>query len=86
MFFGFFIFTRILFVACMVFVFGYIFGPFSKNKTLSVMARIATVLVVVLFISTNVLLFRYGRNNHNRWNNAPCHTGQVDTVSLGKKA
>jgi hypothetical protein len=51
---------RILFVACMVFIIGYVFGNFSKSKSLTMLSRIAAVLAIVLFISSNILLFRFG--------------------------
>ena len=51
---------RVLFAACMVFVIGYVFGSFSKNPTLTSITRVAAVLAVVLFISSNILSFRTG--------------------------
>ena len=39
MFFGLLIFARILFVACMVFIIGYIYGPFSRRRGLTVAAE-----------------------------------------------
>lgn len=56
---GLIIFFRILFIICMVFVIGYIFGGFAKNPTLSVISKIATILAIVLFISTNIFLTRF---------------------------
>lgn len=61
MFFGFFILTRILFVASMVFIIGYVFGNFSKSATLTRFARVASILVILLFISANIFMFRAGR-------------------------
>jgi hypothetical protein len=57
MFFGI-IFLRILFIASMVFIFGYIFGNFANNATLKVITKIAAVVLLVSFIATNVVLFR----------------------------
>lgn len=50
MFFGIII-TRILFVACMVFIIGYVFGNFSKNSTLAILSKVAVVAAIVLFIA-----------------------------------
>ncbi|WP_345233812.1 hypothetical protein [Olivibacter ginsenosidimutans] len=56
---GLLIFFRILFAICMVFVIGYIFGGFAKSPTLSVISKIAAILAIVLFISTNIFLTRF---------------------------
>lgn len=55
---------RILFVACMVFIIGYVFGNFSKSKSLTTITRVASIVAIVLFISANIFLFRYGRWRH----------------------
>jgi hypothetical protein len=52
--------TRILFVACMVFIIGYVFGNFSKNATLRIITKIASMLVIALFIAANIFFFRFG--------------------------
>ena len=73
MFFPFFILTRILFAACMVFIIGYVFGGFSKKPVLTRFARIASILVIVLYISTGIFFFRsgggwrHGVNNNGHW-------------------
>ena len=64
----FFVFTRILFIASMVFIFGYVFGNFSKNRTLVTITKVAAILSLVLFLSTNIFLFR-ARN----WNDGYRH-------------
>ena len=51
--------SRILFIASMVFITGYVFGSFSKSKTLTVLTKIATILAIVLFISANAFFFRF---------------------------
>jgi hypothetical protein len=56
--FVFIILLRILFVASMVFIIGYVFGGFSKKPALRTITRVATILVIVLFIITNVLFMR----------------------------
>lgn len=65
-----FIFFRILFIACMVFIIGYVFGPFARNRTLTVITRVAAILAVVLFLSANMLFFRFGgwrAGHHPGW-------------------
>lgn len=54
--FVFIILIRVLFVACMVFIIGYVFGNFSKNVTLATLTKIASILAIVLFISANIFL------------------------------
>jgi len=56
--FVFIILLRILFVACMVFIIGYVFGGFSKKPMLRRITRVATILIIVLFMITNVLFMR----------------------------
>lgn len=48
--------TRILFIACIVFIMGYVFGNFSKRKALRTITRIAAILLIVLFISMNFII------------------------------
>ena len=59
MFFGIFILIRILFAACMVFIIGYVFGNFSKKPALAAITKVAAILAIVLFISVNILSFRF---------------------------
>lgn len=56
---AFIIIIRILFVTSMVFIIGYIFGGFSKKPALATISKVAAILVIVLFIATNVLLMRF---------------------------
>jgi len=58
--FGILIATRLLFAASMVFIIGYVFGPFSKKAGLTTTTRVAAILIVVLFIFTNIASFRLG--------------------------
>lgn len=48
------IFIRILFVACMVFIIGSIFGSFSQRPALKVISKVAAIVVIVLFIGMNI--------------------------------
>lgn len=51
--------TRVLFIVCMVFIIGYVFGNFSKSPVLTTFTRISAILAIVLFLSTNALFLRY---------------------------
>jgi hypothetical protein len=59
------IFTRLLFIACMVFILGYVFGPFAGKPVLRTITRVAAILVVILFIVTNVFAMRGFRGWHH---------------------
>jgi hypothetical protein len=60
MFFGI-ILLRILFIASMVFIFGYVFGNFANNATLKTFTKIAAVVLLVSFIATSIVSFRSAR-------------------------
>jgi len=83
MFFVFFVLTRILFIASMIFIFGFVFGNFSKNRTLATITKVASVLTLVLFLSTNIFLFRFrGVNRENRHHHYGCYYDSKDSVSV----
>lgn len=64
---------RVLFAASMVFIIGYVFGGFSKKPALRTITKVASILVIVLFIAANVLLTRMAIRH---WNNDPgCNRG-----------
>lgn len=70
--FVFIIILRILFAACMVFIIGYVFGGFSKKPALRTITKVAAILVIVLFIGTNVLLMRFAfRHANGPWCKPP---------------
>jgi hypothetical protein len=72
---------RILFVASMVFVIGYIFGNFSKTKTLATISKVAAILTIVTFIAANGVLMRFGgwhRGGYNQHNN--CNSISKDST------
>jgi low affinity Fe/Cu permease len=73
--FGSIIIIRILFIACMVFIIGYIFGGFSKKAALVTTTKVAAILVIILFIATN-MLFMINRFGHckSRGNWQRCDT------------
>jgi low affinity Fe/Cu permease len=79
--FGFIIIIRILFVTCMVFIIGYIFGGFSKNPVLAIITKVAAVLVIVLFIASNAIIMR-NSFGHFRGKN---HWHQCDTAYKQEK-
>src|SRR5690606_5511358 len=71
--FVFIILLRVLFVACMVFIIGYIFGSFGTRPALSTLSKVAVILVIVLFGAMNILFVRstfgshrYGRDGYHR--------------------
>jgi hypothetical protein len=53
----------------MVFIIGYVFGPFSKKASLTTITRVAAVLVIVLFVFTNIASFRSGGWHGGRFGN-----------------
>ncbi len=72
MFFALLIFARILFAACMVFIIGYIYGPFSKRRDLTIAARIAAIAIIFAFLMMNIFVFRAaashtGASHAGRW-------------------
>ncbi|HYV55267.1 MAG TPA: hypothetical protein VE933_11845 [Chitinophagaceae bacterium] len=79
--FGFIILIRVLFAACMVFVIGYVFGNFSRSATLTTITRVASILAIVLFISANIFLFRFGGWHHGNYGGRNvCAWHQQDSV------
>ncbi len=84
MFFGF-VLLRILFVASMVFIIGYVFGNFSARPALRTITRIATILVIVLFRASNAFFFRsrawHGQHHDGRGN---CGWYQQDSARVGR--
>jgi hypothetical protein len=82
MFFGF-ILIRILFVACMVFIIGYVFGNFSARPALRRITRVAAILLIILFISSNFLLLRGRRWHDDRFmHRENCGWHQGDSVQI----
>jgi len=76
-----FILSRILFIASMVFIIGYVFGNFSKNAALKTFTKVAAILVVVLFISSNIFFFRGGVGRFGPHNGrAACNWHQTDSI------
>ena len=86
MFFGIFIFTRLLLVASMVFIVGYVFGSFAKSRSLTIITKIATVLIIVIPILTGVFFVssggRFHRGEHHV--NGTCHFQHPDSTMRNK--
>lgn len=54
-----FIISRVLLLASLVFIIGYVFGNFSRNRTLTRITKVASILLVVLFIGMNIAFARF---------------------------
>jgi hypothetical protein len=80
MLFGIIILVRLLFIACMVFIIGYVFGNFSANPALRTITRVASILVIVLFIASNGLFFRVAAFNHHNYRGQNCGWNYADTT------
>ncbi|MBO9613013.1 MAG: hypothetical protein J7619_09975 [Dyadobacter sp.] len=83
MFFGLLIFARILFVACMVFIIGYIYGPFSQRRGLTIAARVAAIAIIFAFIMMNIFAFRAASHggpwhHHGHWNCDDGHHPKIE--------
>lgn len=77
--FGFIILTRLLFVTCMIFIIGYVFGNFSKNATLTVLTKIASILAIILFITANIYSVRTNGWNCNKFHKQ-ANTGVTNSI------
>ena len=66
--FGIILLIRVLFIACMVFIIGYVFGNFSTKPALRTITKISSILLIVLFIASNILFFRFATWNHHAFN------------------
>lgn len=72
----------LLFIACMVFIIGHIFGSFSRKKSLVTLARVATILVIVLFVGSRVWMARASRHGYGwcPWHDAHHAYYQADST------
>ncbi|HEX5153854.1 MAG TPA: hypothetical protein VFW07_20545 [Parafilimonas sp.] len=68
MFWGIMILIRLLFITCMVFIIGYVFGNFSARPILRTITKITAILVIVLFIASNIVFFRFATWDHHTFN------------------
>jgi hypothetical protein len=62
----------------MVFIIGYVFGGFSKKPALATITKVAAILVIILFVATNMLFminrFEYFKGK-GRWQR--CDTAYI---------
>ena len=76
-----FILSRVLFIASMVFIIGYVFGNFSRSRVLTRITKVATILALVFFIGTNIFFARMGSRNGMRQHAAyGWHCGKGDST------
>lgn len=80
-----FILARLLLIGCLVFIFGYIFGNFSRSARLTRITKVASVLLLLSFIGINALFFaakgwRYGNFNRNPRFEAHCSRAVATTL------
>ena len=80
MLFGIIVLVRILFITCMVFIIGYVFGNFSAKPALRTITKLASILVIVLFIASNVLFFRYTAFRSGNYGGQNCGLHHADTT------
>lgn len=84
--FGMLILIRILFIACMVFIIGYVFGNFSTRPALKTITKIASIVAILLFIAVNILFFRFAGWRHDRYSHhhyqTHCSWNYTDSTAL----
>ncbi|WP_315822879.1 hypothetical protein [Paraflavitalea speifideaquila] len=73
---------RVLFVASMVFIVGYVFGGFSRKPALVTITKVAVVFSIVLFIATTALSFRFGGWRHRQSGQHACGWYQQDAADV----
>ena len=79
-----FILVRLLLIAALVFVIGYVWGNFSKKKSLTTLAKISTILLVVMVIVGNIFAFRFAgwRNGRNHHQQEQCYFQRGDSTTI----
>lgn len=71
---------RVLFIASMVFIIGYVFGGFSKRPALATLTKVAVIVSIVMFIATTALSFRFGGWRHQNNGKYECGWHQPDSA------
>jgi len=72
---------RVLFIASMVFIIGYVFGSFSKKPVLKTITKIAVIFTIVVFITSNIFLFRFGGWHYGNFHKRDhCEYNQKDST------
>jgi hypothetical protein len=79
-----FILVRLLLIAALVFVIGYVFGNFSRKKSLTTLAKISTILLVAMVIIGNVFAFRFAgwRNGRHQHQQEQCYFHRGDSTAI----
>lgn len=75
--FGAIILIRVLFIACMVFIIGYVFGGFSKRPALTVITKVAAILLIVLFFAVNAISMRGRFGDRDHWRHG-CDSARIE--------
>lgn len=60
--------TRLLLITSLVFVIGYVFGNFSKNKTLARITKASSIFLAIAFVASSFFFFRFGGWRHGNFN------------------
>lgn len=85
MFFGFILF-RIILLASLIMVLGYVFGNFSQRKSLTRLTKVSSVLLLVVFVIMNFFMFRfYGKRHFGRHQDFGTNCPYVEKDSTHKK-
>ena len=66
--FALFILFRLLLIASLVFILGYIFGGFSRSVRLTRITKVAAIVLVVTFVWANLAFFRFGGWRYGNFN------------------
>lgn len=59
-----FIISRIVIIACLVLILGYVFGNFSTKPLLATLTKAASILILAGFIVGSVFILRFRNANH----------------------
>lgn len=61
-----FIISRIVILACLVLILGYVFGNFSTKPLLATLTKAASILILAGFIAGSVLILGFRNARHSR--------------------
>jgi len=68
----------------MIFIIGYVFGNFSTKPVLRTTTKITAILVIVLFIASNILFFRFAAWDHHAFNDRAKHGWCIQDTTMHK--
>ncbi len=72
-------------MTCMIFIIGYVFGNFSKRKTLATISKVASILLIVLFIFSNAISMRFvGWRGVGKTQYDQCNRLRTDSTTIKK--